>query len=115
MVSGPPHLRVILRDGARGSRLVCWGLADQPCAPASPARFDGARYMQLSCGAPDERCAFALRLEVRGTGPIEVTAHADYLSLTSTRALDAVRAALPAWARGAEWTNYTSMLVSREV
>lgn len=44
-ISGPTHLRLIVRDGQGGSRIVCWSLNGGNCISPPSARFDGSRLL----------------------------------------------------------------------
>jgi hypothetical protein len=114
---GPSHLRLVLRDGAEGRRLLCWAVAEdgqrtEDCQPPPAARFDGSRYMSLVYGGKGS-CVFRVLLEVLGAAPVEVTAHADFVTITRTPELEELRAALPTWAKRGEWTNFASSLITR--
>ena len=114
VITGPSHLRLILRDGSGGSRLLCWELFEgNGCIEPPPPREDGTRYTQLICGFGDQSCTFRVSMLLSGRSPVELTAHADYVTLTSSTELQHFRMSLPLWSRGAEWTNFASSLVSK--
>lgn len=114
VLRGSHIMRLVIRDGKGGGRLICWEVLEGGgCTKPPPPREDGSRYTQLLCGDVDENCVFQISMTFAGSDPVELTAHADYVTLTKTPELEQFRSSLPIWSTGAEWTNFASALVSK--
>lgn len=126
-MSGPSHLTLVLRDNHRGNRILRWGvlqsteeetkkafmLRDVGLAAAPSARWlDGTHYMQVGFGTCTKACLFRMKVEVRGSEAVDISAYGHFVLMQSTKELTQLQDELPSWAKGAEWTNFVSKLIA---
>lgn len=120
LLTGPAKMNLIVRDNARGNRIVGWDInIDRPKStpphylPPSPARPEGIYYIQVEFGlCPNDVCEGEVRLKVKGNSFIEVAAYGYYMSLQDA-ATDSLLTSLPDWAKKAEWSSCPSIIVSK--
>ncbi|KAJ1426252.1 hypothetical protein B484DRAFT_419996 [Ochromonadaceae sp. CCMP2298] len=91
-----------------------------------PVRTEGIHYLSLGFGLcsgsagetgidpVSEVCEKRLFLLVQG-GAVQVGAYGHYTSPEAggSKELDLLQGLLPDWSKGAEWTNFPSMIVTR--
>jgi hypothetical protein len=135
-VEGPSHMALVINDGSYGKRILRWDLsegelshqdttsgdfdfpssagnnADKMVIPSLP-RSEGIHYFQIGFGLCSSNiCRKTIKLEVRGVEPVHVAAYGHYVDVDDSE-ISRFISKLPVWARGAEWTNFPSLLVSK--
>jgi hypothetical protein len=87
--------------------------------PLPAVRSEGVHFLSVGFGMCDAAsgCMQEAYLLVRGAEPVEVAAYGHYTDQRGgdTAALQSLMGELPAWAKGAEWTKFPSMLVQGAV
>ena len=126
LISGPSHLTVAIRDGKGGKTLLRWGMAvttegdkkgniigrSIKLQQVPDPRMDGIHYIHIGFGKCVGHCFFRLDIEVLGSNEIWVSAYGHYVLMKSSEELMSIKSELPSWSRGAEWTDFTSKIVS---
>jgi hypothetical protein len=127
-VSGPGHLNLVLRDDKSGERVLRWGMIQSTDDSAKDsfmqqsialvetpsARMDGVHYLQIGFGYCPGSCLFRMEVEIAGEASIDMSVYGHYV-LMQSKELTELATDMPAWAKGAEWTNFVSKLVSKSV
>jgi hypothetical protein len=122
-IQGPDHMAVIIRDH-EGGRITNWSVMPS----LSPSRPDGTRLVQIDFGSCEDGlsttsdlllkeraistiCRYSFTMEVNGPTALEISAYGHYMHI-ETAGIKMLRDKLPDWARGGEWANFPSALVS---
>lgn len=129
-LTGPSHMAIVIDDKHRGTRIVQWDLSDDTLsstnasavlrhmAPPPEPRFEGVHFITVGfgmCTSPvGNLCSKTIRVLVKGAQHIHVAAYGHYIDVPDTDITRFVKS-LPAWSKGAEWTNFPSLMTSKYV
>jgi hypothetical protein len=112
LLTGPAHMNFIIDDGARGARVISWDLSesDDAMVTPSPVRSQGFFYMSIGFGTcPGNVCSKRVRLLVKGDTEVHLAGYGHYKDVKDEHLVAFIKS-MPAWARGAEWTNCPSIM-----
>jgi hypothetical protein len=127
---GPSHMHLVVRDNERGARIPLWRVNGHVNAlksdlslshlknfeVAAPIRVEGVHYFQIGFGqCTAGHCLMSLQLVVRGDKPVQIAAYGHYVDQSRDKAIVALVESLPQWSKGAEWTNFPSVLIRDSV
>lgn len=141
---GSTHMALVIRDRKAGSRIISWDLhnmndvtdasgnvdaelhkkalqsfQDKDLVTPYVTRAEGIHYFQIGFGfCPNDVCTKIFRLKVRGEEPVEFSAYSHYVDSRDWEedtSLQAFHNTLPKWSQGAYFTQFPSILVSKNI
>lgn len=141
-VIGSSHMALVIKDNARGNRVVAWNLKnmhdvsdshgavnpksiseavgafkEQDMVTPNPPRSEGVYYVQIGFGlCPGDVCSKVIRLKVKGSSPVEFSAYSHYVDTwEQDESLQQFHQGLPKWAQNAYFTQFPSVLVRKSI
>lgn len=119
-ITGPSHMNLVVRDHAQGKRIPYWkingGSALDNMVTPPVIRADGVHYFTLGFGLCDGgHCTASLTMVVKGTDKVDIAGYGQYVDIIDNKEVRSFISQLPTWSKGAEWTNFPSIIIRDSV